>query len=130
MGSRWKKSPTSGSILGISLQDGVVDVPGLLPGIEDDLLPGVVGVEGRDHALDRVVEQDGAHPDLVAELEVMAWVGSRLKKGSYWRTGLPLLLKIVQPLPTQRGSTTGPPSTTGPGSAWLFFWISRPKPSE
>ena len=27
------------------------------------------------------------------------------KKGSYWRTGLPLLLKMVQPLPTQRGFT-------------------------
>ena len=80
-----------------------------------------------DDALDRVVEQDGADADLHAELEAMAW---RLKNGSYWRTGLPLLLKMVQPLPTQRGLTTGPPSTSGPGSAWIFFWISRPKPSE
>ena len=30
-----------------------------------------------------------------------------LKKGSYCRTGLPLLLKIVQPLPTQRGLAVG-----------------------
>ena len=29
-----------------------------------------------------------------------------MKNGSYWRTGLPLLLKIVQPLPTQRGLTS------------------------
>src|SRR5262249_37199434 len=56
------------------------------------------------------------------------WVS--LKNGSYCRTGLPLLLKIVQPLPTQRGLTAGPPGTSGPGSAWIFFWISRPKPSE
>ena len=73
------------------------------------------------------------------------WVS--VKNGSYWRTGLPLLLKTVQPLPTQRGLTSfgvicGWPSAptmilpsasrvgTGPGSAWIFFWISRPKPSE
>ena len=60
----------------------------------------------------------------------MTRAGSALKNGSYLRTGLPLLLKIVQPLPTQRGLTVGPPSTTGPGSACSFFWISRPKPSE
>ena len=71
-----------------------------------------------------------------------------MKNGSYWRTGLPLLLKIVQPLPTQRGLTSfvrhhrlavgidddapvaGSRLGTGPGSAWIFFWISRPKPSE
>ncbi len=32
------------------------------------------------------------------------WVS--VKNGSYWRTGLPLLLKTVQPLPTQRGLTS------------------------
>ena len=53
-----------------------------------------------DDALDRVVEQDRADADLHAELEAD---GSSLKNGSYWRTGLPLLLKMVQPLPTQRG---------------------------
>src|SRR4029453_18860925 len=37
---------------------------------------------------------------------------------------------MVQRLPTQRESTSGPPSTWGPGSAWIFFWISRPNPSE
>ena len=35
------------------------------------------------------------------------------KNGSYCRTGFPLLLKTVQPLPTQRGSTEGPPGVTG-----------------
>ena len=30
-----------------------------------------------------------------------------LKNGSYSRTGFPLLLKIIQPLPTQRGSKIG-----------------------
>ena len=86
-----------------------------MPGIEDDLLVGVVGMERRDHALDRVVAEDGADSDLHAELELVPFVASWLKNGSYWRTGLPLLLKMVQPLPTQRGLTTGPPSTTGPG---------------
>ena len=83
-------------------------------------------MQRRDHALDRVVEQRGADAHLIANRN--AWVSS--KNGSYCLTGLPLLLKIVHPLPTQRGATTGPPSTIGPGSAWIFFWISRPKPSE
>ena len=56
------------------------------------------------------------------------WVA--VKNGSYCRTGWPLLFRIVQPLPTQRGSTTGPPSTSGPGSASALRWISRPNPSE
>jgi hypothetical protein len=41
-----------------------------------------------------------------------------------------LLLKIVQPLLTHRELTDRPSSTRGPGSAWTFLWISRPKPSE
>ena len=79
-------------------------------------------------ALDRIVEQDRADAD-AARPNSKRWVA--LKNGSYWRTGLPLLLKIVQPLPTQRGLTIGAALlTSGPGSAWIFFWISRPKPSE
>ena len=81
-----------------------------------------------DDAFDGIVEQHRADADaVIVELEA---VGVALKNGSYWRTGLPLLLNTVQPLPTQRGLTIGPPSTSGPGSAWIFFWISRPKPSE
>ena len=66
---------------------------------------------------------------------------------SYCWTAFPLLLNTFQPLSTQRGTTspgesTGCPSAptttfpdasrsgTGPGSAWIFRWISRPKPSE
>ena len=66
-----------------------------------------------DDALDRVVEQHRADADAHAELEARAW---SLKNGSYWRTGLPLLLKMVQPLPTQRGlDRPGPPSaSSGP----------------
>ena len=114
-GSAWQRT--------VSLTSQVV----LPPRIEDHLLLGVVGVQRRDHALDRVVEQDRADAD-VRTSNSKRWVS--VKNGSYWRTGLPLLLKIVQPLPTQRGLTAGPPSTSGPGSAWIFFWISRPKPSE
>ena len=40
------------------------------------------------------------------------------------------MLKIVQPEPIQRGDTSGPPSTIGPGSACAFCWITRPNPSE
>ena len=114
-------------------QDRVIHVPGLLPpGVEDHLLPGVVGMERRDHAVHRVVEQDRADADVARRARMRACA---LKNGSYCRTGLPLLLKTVQPLPTQRGEgwISGPPSPsrrTGPGSAWIFFWISRPKPSE
>ena len=88
---------------------GVVDVPGgLLPRIEHHLFVGVVGVQRGDDALDRVVEQDRADADLHAELEAVRICAWLLKNGSYWRTGLPLLLKMVQPLPTQRGGPATP----------------------
>ena len=83
-----------------------------------------------DDTLDRVVEEHRADADRHAELEVVAVVGELAEERLILADGLPLLLKMVQPLPTQRGLTTGPPSTSGPGSAWIFFWISRPKPSE
>ena len=61
---------TSGSVLGSSHQHGVVDVPGFLPPrIEDDLFPGVVGMQRGDDALDRVVEQHRADADAYVELE-------------------------------------------------------------
>ena len=78
-------------------------------------------MERGDDSLDRVITQNGTDAHLHAELELVALVGSWLKNGSYWRTGLPLLLKMVQPLPTQRGLMTGPLVDTGPGSAWIFF---------
>ena len=47
-----------GIMLRVNMQDGIVDIPGLLPpGIEDDFLPGVVGVQGGDHAFGGVIEQ-------------------------------------------------------------------------
>src|SRR5689334_21586152 len=52
------------------------------------------------------------------------------KNGSYVLTGFPLLLKIVQPLPTHRLLVTGPPSTRGPGVNRALDWILRPRPSE
>ena len=115
-------------VLGVGDQDGVVDVPARLPpGIEDDLLPGVVrGAAWRPRARRGRRTAPGSRQPVCANSKPCAAV----KNGSYWRTGLPLLLKMVQPLPTQRGSTSGPPSTSGPGSAWIFFWISRPNPSE
>ena len=104
--------------LGVT-RDGVVDVISrLLPRIEDDFFPGVIRVQRGDDPFDGIVEQDRADPYADVELE---FGGYRLKKGSYCLIGLPLLLKIVQPLPTQRGLTMGPPSTTEPGSACIFF---------
>ena len=79
-----------------------------------------------DDAVRRVIEDTGLTPATAPNSKSCV----TLKNGSYWRTGLPLLLKIVQPLLIQRGVMTGPPGATGPGSAWLFFWTSRPKPSE
>ena len=53
--------------LGIGDQRGVVDIPALLsPGIEHDLFPGVIGVQGGDHTFDGIVEKRRAHPYLVA----------------------------------------------------------------
>jgi hypothetical protein len=46
-------------------------VSGLLPGIETYLLPGVVGVQGGDDALDGVVEQHRADADADVELETL-----------------------------------------------------------
>ena len=42
-----------------------------MPGIEDDLFVGVVGMDGGDDALNRVVTQDRADADLHAELELV-----------------------------------------------------------
>ena len=92
-----KKSPTSDRRSWGLLRDGVVDVLGrLLPRVEDDLFPGVVRVQRGDDPLDRIVEQDRADAG-VRHLALEFVTMGRLKKGSYWLTGLPLLLNTVQP---------------------------------
>ena len=53
-----------------------------------------------------------------------------LKNGSYWRTGFPLLLKIVQPLPTHRGLTSGPPRQGDRAQPEFSSGSCVPKPSE
>ena len=57
-------------------------------------------MQRRDDALERVVEEHGLTPMRTSNSKRCVSV----KNGSYWRTGLPLLLKTVQPLPTQRGA--------------------------
>ena len=53
-------------------QNRVVDIPGRLqPGVEDDLVIRVVGVERGDDAFDRIVKQDRADAHLVAEDETV-----------------------------------------------------------
>ena len=47
------------------MQDGVVDIPALLmPGVEVDLLVGLVGMHGGDDAGGGVVADDGADADV------------------------------------------------------------------
>ena len=75
----WIPSLGTGRRHGVVRGDGVVDVEGHLPpGIEDDLLVGVVGVQRGDDALDRVVEQDRADTDAHAELEAVRVAEERL----------------------------------------------------
>src|SRR5262249_42234752 len=53
-------------------QDGIVDVPAVLPPrVEHHLLPTVVGMQGGDHAFDRVVEKHRADADANVELEAL-----------------------------------------------------------
>ena len=62
--------------LPIARRAGVVDVVGgLLPGVEHDLLVGVIRVQRGDDALGRVVEQHRADADRDAELEADRAVG-------------------------------------------------------
>src|SRR4051812_7698264 len=49
-----------------------------------------------------------------------------LKNGSYCLTGVPLLLKTVRPVPTQRGTV----GVCGSGSACTLIIATRPNPSE
>src|SRR5260370_10712399 len=43
-----------------------------MPGIEDDLLVGLVGMKGCDDAIDWIVEEDGADSDLHTEFKLVA----------------------------------------------------------
>ena len=56
------------------MQNCVIDVPGLLmPGIEDHLFIGVVGMHRGHDSFDRVVKEDGADSrTCIAELELMS----------------------------------------------------------
>ena len=66
--------------LGIGDQHGVVDIPGLLPPrVEDDLFPGVVGVQGGDDPFDRIVEESGADADADVEFEAVGVGKERLE---------------------------------------------------
>ena len=113
----------------VGIQDGVVDVVGrLLPRVEDDLLLGVVRVQRGDDALDRVVEQHRADADLHAELEAMRVAEERLVLADR-------LALVVEDRPAAadpaRVRLVGPPSINRSGlGLGIFFWISRPKPSE
>ena len=117
--------------LGVARRAGVVDVVGgLLPGVEHHLLVGVVRVQRGDDALGRVVEQHRADADL------------RRRTRKPWRgaeEGLVLADRLA--LVVEDGPAAADPArvddgrlrivdVSGPGSAWIFFWISRPKPSE
>ena len=106
----------------ICLEDRVVDVPGLqVPGIEDDFLVRVVGIDGCDYPSRRVVAKDRADPDLHAELELVP--GSR--ELAEERLILPnRLALVVEDRPAGSRPTAGrppdrhrPPVPAPPGSS-------------
>ena len=135
--------------------DRVVDIKSrLLPGVEDDLLVGVVGVQRGDDALHRIVEQDrtdagvghvllglvevrGAEEGLVLPDRLALVVEDRAAGADPAGLGcglhqlaLCIALQLAgQISPVAVGTATSRWGAT-PGSAWIFFWISRPKPSE
>ena len=112
--SAGRKPPTSGSARGSSRTVSLTSQLSWRQASKTTFSQVWFGCSGGDHPPDRVVEQHRADADRDVELEAVGAV----KNGSYWRTGLPLLLKIVQPLPTQRGVATvrRPPSVaSGPG---------------
>ena len=82
-------------------------------------------MQRRDHAPGRIVEQDGADSACAANSKALV----AEKNGSYCRTGLPLLLKIVQPEPTQRGETTGR-HVSGPAAACALLLDLAAETSE
>ena len=135
--------------------DGVVDVVGrLLPGVEDDLLVGVVRVQRGDDALDRVVEQHradagvghlalgfvqmrGAEERLVLPDRLALVVEDRparadpaARRVGLHRLALRVAHQVAGPMSPVGSGTWAWRCGASPGSAWIFFWISRPKPSE
>ena len=96
----------------------VIHIPRKLsPRIEYDLFVGMVGMDGGDGTPDRIVAEDRTDAHFNAELKLMPRGRKLAEEWFVLAHRLPLLLKMVQPLPTQRGLTTGPPLATGPGSA-------------
>ena len=71
-GRRLKKLPTSGSLIVLRRQHCVIDIPRpLLPGIKNDFLIGVVGMERTDHALGRIIEHRGTYAVWLKTIAVM-----------------------------------------------------------
>ena len=92
---------------GYRVSDSVVNIIAyLVPRVENHLFVGMVRVQCGDDAFHWIVELDGTHAHSYTELETVAFLRVVwLKKGSNCRTGLPLLLKTVQPLLIQHGLT-------------------------
>ena len=86
------------------------------------------GIERGDHALDRVVEQDRADADAHVELEAVRGGEERLVLAD--RLALVVEDRPAAADPARADFRDRPVYDRGPGSAWIFFWISRPKPSE
>jgi hypothetical protein len=108
----------------VARRAGVVDIPGgLLPGIEDHFLVSVVRVQRGDDALGRVIEQHRADAVDGIELEAMRRAEERLVLANR-------LALVVEDGPAAADPARRAAPFTNSGSAWIFFWISRPKPSE
>src|SRR5258708_2693614 len=77
---------------GIVLQNGIVDIPRILmPGVEDDLLIGLVRMQRGHNPFDWVVTQDGTDSDLHPELELMS-LGELREEGFVLANGLALVV--------------------------------------
>ena len=79
------------------------------------------------HAPDRIVEEHRAHADGTGELEALGSAEERLVLADRLALVVEDRPAAADPARTDFRVRLG---TSGPGSAWIFFWISRPKPSE
>ena len=86
-----------------------------------------LGLQRGDDALDRVVKQDRADADAHVELEAVGGAEERLVLADRFALVVEHRPAAAHPA---RSYVQARLYDQGPGSAWIFFWISRPKPSE
>jgi hypothetical protein len=86
----------------------------------------MVGVQSRDHTISRIVKQRWADTNLITKTEMMRVI----EKGFELLDRFTFIIKDRPAAANPARINRGPPSLSEPGSACIFFCISRPKPSE